>query len=191
MEDPKLIESLKALYQSLREQTLSKWNRDLPFDELMFDRWERASALGFGEKSSVYHNSYVFGNVKVGANTWVGPFTLLDGTGGLSIGDYCSISAGVHIYSHNTVKWAVSGGKMPYEHAEVVIEDCCFIGPQSIVSAGVRIGKHSVVAANSFVNKDLPPFSIAAGNPAIIIGEVILDENSQVSFSYFNKEHKD
>lgn len=179
---------LKSLYKELRKEKVRLWKRDLPFDELLFDRWERAEFLGFGEKASIYHNSYVFGDVKVGSNTWIGPFTLLDGSGGLTIGDFCSISAGVHIYSHNTVKWALTGGKAPYDHAEVTIEDFCFIGPQSIISAGVRIGKHSVIAANSFVSSPVEPFSIAAGNPATKIGEVIISGNNQVSFNYFKKQ---
>lgn len=182
--------NLNNLYEQLREEKMEMWKRDLPFDELLFDRWERAKFLGFGNNTSVYHNCYVFGDVKVGANTWIGPFTILDGTGGLSIGDNCSISAGVHIYSHNTVKWAVSGGKMSYEYSKVTIEDCCFIGPQSIISAGVNIGKHTVIAANSFVNCNIPEFSIVAGNPATIIGKVILDEKGNVEFSYFNKGTK-
>ena len=48
--------------------------------------------------------------VTVGAGTWIGPNTLLDGTGGLSIGASCSISAGVQIYTHDSVMWALSGG---------------------------------------------------------------------------------
>lgn len=46
-----------------------RFNRDLPFEELLFDRWERARALGFGDKTSVYQQSYVFGDVKVGEST--------------------------------------------------------------------------------------------------------------------------
>ncbi len=43
-----------------------RWKRDLPLDELIFDRWERASSLGFGEATSVYHQSYVYGDVSMG-----------------------------------------------------------------------------------------------------------------------------
>ena len=187
MKDSELIQGLNKLYEHLREEKMELWKRDLPFDELMFDRWERAKFLGFGEKTSMYHNSYVFGDVKVGGNTWIGPFTVLDGSGGIMIGDFCSISSGVHIYSHNTVKWAVSLGKMPYEYLPVTIGDGCFIGPQSIIAAGVNIGKQSIVAANCYVNSNIPEFSIVAGNPASIIGKVEVDKKGAVSFSYFKK----
>ena len=105
-----LLDALRALYEQLRADMRERWRRDLPLEELLFDRWERARSLGFGEGSSIYHSSYVYGDVRVGSDTWIGPFTLLDGTGGLTIGDNCSISTGVQIYSHDTVKWAVSGG---------------------------------------------------------------------------------
>ncbi len=107
-------DQLLALYAHLRAETHARWDRDLPFDELLFDRWERARSLGFGEGASIYHSALVYGDVVVGPSTWIGPFTLLDGSGGLRIGRNCSISAGVHIYSHDTVKWALSGGALAY-----------------------------------------------------------------------------
>lgn len=156
------------------------WQRDLPFEEMLFDRWKRAKSLDFGEGSSIYYNSYVYGDVKVGKNTWIGPYTLLDGSGGLEIGNYCSISAGVHIYSHDTVKWALSGGKAEYEHARVKIGNCCYIGPQTIISKGVKIGNHCLIGANSLVNTDLESYSIAGGSPCKIIGKVRINERGAV-----------
>ncbi|MGQ9581832.1 MAG: acyltransferase [Armatimonadota bacterium] len=152
-----------------------RWKRDLPFDEILFDRWERAKSLGFGEGSSIYHNSYVYGDVRVGKNTWIGPYTLLDGSGGLTIGDYCSISAGVHIYTHDTVKWAVSGGKAEYERAPVKIGNCCYIGSQTVITKGVTIGDHCVIGACSFVDRDIPPFTVAFGRPCRPVGRVEVD----------------
>ena len=108
-----LQHELRQMYDELRTEMRNRWSRDVPFEELLFDRWERARSLGFGEGASIYHNSYVFGEVRVGQNTWIGPFTMFDGSGGLSIGEGCSISTGVQIYSHDTVRWAVSGGKLP------------------------------------------------------------------------------
>ena len=185
MNDEELVEiqrQFKKLYNLLRNQMRQKWNRDLPLEELLFDRWERAQFLGFGEGTNIYHNSYVYGDVMVGKNTWIGPFTLLDGSGGLEIGNYCSISSGVHIYTHDSVKWAVSGGKAEYERAPVKIEDCCYIGSQTVIAKGVTIGKHSVIGACAFVNKSIPPFSIAVGIPCRVIGRVDID-NGNVKYS--------
>lgn len=113
--DLSLLEEFKNLYELLRNEMRRRWNRDLPLEELLFDRWERARLLGFGEGTSIYHNSYVYRDVEVGKQTWIGPFTLFDGGGGLVIGDYCSISSGVQIYTHDTVKWAVSSGQAEWE----------------------------------------------------------------------------
>jgi acetyltransferase-like isoleucine patch superfamily enzyme len=180
MSTAELRDSILALYEQLRGETRERWNRDLPLSELLFDRWERARSLGFGEGTSIYHESYVYGDVTVGSNTWIGPYTLLDGTGGLEIGDYCSISTGVQIYTHDTVKWAVSGGKAEYEHGPVKIGNCCYIGSQAVVSKGLTIGDNSVVGACSFVNRSLPANTIAVGIPCRPIGRVEIDDSGRV-----------
>lgn len=54
----------------------------------------------------------------------------------------------------------------------VVIEDNCFIGARSIILKGVTIGKGSVIGAGSVVTKNVPPHTIACGNPAKVIKEI-------------------
>lgn len=153
----------------LREQ----YQRSLPFGDAMFDRWERATALGFAEGASIYDSALVYGDVTVGANTWVGPNTLLDGSGGgLRIGDYCSISAGVQIYTHDTVMWALSGGREKRRTGAVSIGGNTYIGSQSIIALSVSIGRQCVVAANSFVNESVADRTIVGGTPARPIGRV-------------------
>ena len=166
VEMTKKIETLKKLYQVLRRDMQNKFQRDLPLAELLFDRWERAETLGFGKGTSIYHSSYVYGEVIVGENTWIGPFTLLDGTGCLKIGSFCSISAGVQIYTHDSVNWATTGGKASYEHAPVRIGNRCYIGPNTVISKGVSIGDESIIGASSLVLSDIPPKSKAWGCPA-------------------------
>lgn len=157
---------LKRFFFFRRDLVKRKFKRSLPLNELFTNRWERAQYLGFGEKSSIYDSSVVFGEISVGKNTWIGPFTILDGSGGLEIGDNCSISAGVQIYSHDSVKWAVSGGKEPYEYSPTNVGDNCYIGPNVIIVRGVIIGDNCIIGANSFVNKSFPAGSKIAGNPA-------------------------
>jgi acetyltransferase-like isoleucine patch superfamily enzyme len=153
---------------SVRQQ----WNRSLPFADYVVDRWQKAADLGFGEGSSIYDSSLVLGDVNVGKHTWIGPFTVLDGSGGLEIGDYCSISAGVQIYTHDTVKWSISGGIIQAERESVKIGSRCYIGPNVVISKGIYIGDGCVIGANSFVNCDIPENHKAWGAPARIIGDV-------------------
>ncbi|HZE73322.1 MAG TPA: acyltransferase [Pyrinomonadaceae bacterium] len=182
-ESEDLLVSLRSTYERLRSEMKENWQRDLPLSELLFDRWERAKHLGFGEGTSIYHNSYVYGDVRIGHHTWVGPYTLLDGSGGLAIGDFCSISSGVQIYTHDTVKWALSGGKAEYERASVTIGSCSYIGSQTVIAKGVDIGEHCVIGACSFVNRSVPAFSIAVGAPARVIGRVEIN-GEQVRLIY-------
>jgi acetyltransferase-like isoleucine patch superfamily enzyme len=167
-----LFKLLHNLHFFLRKEMQVRWNRTLPFCEEVFDRWEKARYLGFGEGTSIYDSSHVFGEVKVGENTWIGPFTVLDGTGGLEIGSFCSISTGVQIYTHDSVQWAVSGGKTPYDYAPVTIGNRCYIGPNTVISKGVKIGDGSVIGANSLVLADIPPGTKAGGCPAKIMASV-------------------
>lgn len=179
-----MLDELRDLYDSLRGEMRGKWHRDLPLEELLFDRWDRARTLGFGAGSSIYHNTYVYGKVKVGMKTWVGPLVLLDGSGGLEIGDYCSISAGVQIYTHDSVKWALSGGKVKYEQAPVKIGNCCHIGASSVIARGVTIGEHSVVSAQSFVRNSVAPYSIVSGAPARKVGTVVITKDGEVQYEF-------
>ena len=170
-----LLEEIRRLYRRLRDETADRWDRDLPLEELLFDRWERARELGFGEGTSVYHNSYIMWDVRVGRHTWIGPMVMLDGRGGIEIGDHCSIASGVHIYSHDTMRRALSGGKADPETAPVRIGDCTYIGAKSVILKGVTIGSHSVVGAASLVNRDIPDRTAAWGSPAKIRGRVEID----------------
>ena len=173
-----LLRQLQGLQADLRSQLTKEWNRSLPFGDLIGDRWERARYLGFGEGASIYDSGVVLGPVVVGERTWIGPACILDGSEGLSIGSTCSISAGCQIYSHDSVGWAVTGGAAPYRKSSTIIGNCVYLGPGTVVSAGVRIGDHSVVGALSFVKDDIPPYSFAAGAPARVIGRVRIRDDS-------------
>jgi acetyltransferase-like isoleucine patch superfamily enzyme len=177
-------DELRELNERLDRDVRERWNRSLPLQELLSDRWQRARALGFGENASIYAASYVYGDVEVGARTWIGPFTLLDGSGGLRIGENCSISAGVQIYTHDSVAWALTGGVAEYEHASVSIGDCCHVGAHAIIVKGVTIGDHCVIGAGSFVNRDVAGFTIVAGTPCRPIGRVrVIDGDVSLEFS--------
>ena len=175
---------LNRLNVFLESKYLESLNRSLPFADHLNDRWERAKRLGFGEGTSIYDSSYVIGEVKVGKNCWIGMNTLLDGSGNLVIGDCCTISAGVHIYTHDNLKATLSSNRLPIEREAVIIGNNCYIAPHSILAKGVQLGKSVVIAAHSFVNKSFPDFAIVAGIPAKQIGEVELND-TEIFFKYY------
>ena len=160
-----LYKDMVRLWKVLQKKTNDQWRRTLPFGDYFVDRREKARLLGFGEGASIYDSALVIGDVKVGQQTWIGPHTVLDGAGGLEIGDWCSISAGCQIYSHDTVAWALSAGEVGPEHESTRIGSRCYLGPNTVVAKGVTIGDGCVIGANSLVIHDLPSGSKAFGNP--------------------------
>jgi acetyltransferase-like isoleucine patch superfamily enzyme len=154
----------KRFLRSARRRLRARFDRTLPFGDYVSDRWEKAAYLGFGAGSSIYDSALVFGRVEAGSNVWVGPYTILDGSGGLlSIGDNCHVSAGVQIYTHDTVDIVV--GKGEKRAAAVSIGNNCYIGPNAVLSMGITIGDNVVIGANSFVNRDVASGSRGFGSP--------------------------
>ena len=176
-------EKVLHMHKELDDAFISQFNRSLPFSETLLDRWDRAKKLGFGDNSSIYDSAFVFGAVRVGSNVWIGPNTIIDGSGGLTIGDFCTISVGVHIYSHDNVKQTLTSGKHPIEKAPVEIGSNVYIAPNAIITKGVNIGNFSIIGAQSFVNKDVPECSIVMGQPAKIVGTIRF-ENGTPIFAY-------
>jgi acetyltransferase-like isoleucine patch superfamily enzyme len=175
MTDADALRQLRDAWLAARDAAERQWNRTLPFAEYVVDRWEKARLLGFGEGASIYDSAVVLGTVSVGAQTWIGPWVMLDGSGGLSIGSYCSISAGVQIYSHDSVKWATSGGHADIERAPTRIGNNCYIGPNVIIAKGVSVGDGCIIGANSVVLRDVPSGVKAFGNPCRPIGVMSTD----------------
>jgi acetyltransferase-like isoleucine patch superfamily enzyme len=170
-----LLDQLKQFWLRRRREVNARFARTLPLGDYVVDRWEKARELGFGEGSSIYDSSLVFGEPRVGKNVWIGPFTVIDGSGGLSIGDGCNISAGVHLYSHSTARRCVAAGA--YEQIEqepTTIGRHVFIGPNSVINMGITIGDHAVVGAGAVVTKDVPAYAVVAGVPARPVARVEL-----------------
>ena len=120
-----------------------------------------------------YHPlAWFVGDPVIGEGTWIGPFALIDGSGGLSIGRACDISAGVHIYTHSSARRCVSDRQVPIERAQVRIGECTFLGANAVVLMGTTIGSHCIVGAGAVVTSDIPDNSVAVGVPARVVGSV-------------------
>lgn len=95
----------------------------------------------------------------------------------IEIGERVMLGANVTITDtdFHSIDWEKRWTANDIEHANkapVIIEDDVFVGMNSSILKNVRIGEKSVIGAHSVVTKNIPPYSIAVGNPARIIGNV-------------------
>jgi acetyltransferase-like isoleucine patch superfamily enzyme len=173
-------DALREWWRHAQAQVRTEFDRSVPLADYVVDRWERARTYGFGEATSVYDSCLVLGDVVVGEHTWIGPYTVLDGSGGLTIGSSCAVSAGVHLYSHDTVLRTITGGEAPIAYGRTAIGDRVFLGPHTVVQRGVTIGDGTVIGANSFVSTDIPEGVLAYGSPCRVRGDAprwVADQN--------------
>ena len=122
-------------------------------------------------------HAWIVGNPEIGEGTWIGAFTVIDGSGGLRIGRRCDIASGAQIYTHSTVRRCVSGGSYAsVDRAPVTIGDHVFIGPGALVMMGVSIGDRAVISGGAVVVDDVPPLTVVGGVPAKPIGHVEMND---------------
>lgn len=185
MTDKPLEQEFLAFLEKRRQEMKEKYDRVLPTGELLFNRYDKAEYLGAGDGTSVYDTSVIMGDVRLGRHVWVGPYTLLEGVHApVTIGNFVSVNSGVQIYSHDSTKYYVSGGRVPFKEGPVTVGDYTVIGSMSMISCGVTIGSHCVIGANSLVTRDIPDGHIAGGTPARLIGRVEW-QDGDVRFRYF------
>ena len=87
----------------------------------------------------------------------------------IEIGNDVTLAPRVHILAHDASTFNHVGYS---KIGKVKIEDNVFIGANSTILAGVIIGENAIIGAGSVVTKDIPENSIAAGNPAKVIGNI-------------------
>lgn len=89
---------------------------------------------------------------------------------GVIIGANVMIAPNVVIVAFNHVfeRLAIPMSKQGKDEGQIVIGDDVWIAANCTIGKGVTIGDGSIIAANSFVNKDIPPNSVAGGVPAVV-----------------------
>lgn len=128
--------------------------------------------------------------IRIANNVFIGNGVVIDCVKSVEIGDDVLIAYGSmladsdnHSVSYSTRKkdladWK-SGGRHDWSTTvskPIVISRGVWIGAKTIVLKGVIIGEGAVIGAGSVVTRDIPPYTIAAGNPARIIREIPADE---------------
>ena len=138
---------------------------------------ERGGVVTIGDDCEVRHHAVLEttgrynGTIEIGNHCVVGIGNWMQGSGRISIGNdviigpYVNIVSTNHMYEDSSIPVA----QQPLQTGEVVIEDDVWIGAHCTIATNVRIGAHSIIGANSFVNKDVPPYSVVAGSPAKLI----------------------
>lgn len=96
----------------------------------------------------------------------VGP--TVSSNGRVTIGDYAFIS--YHVVIADSPHAAPPGCRGDVPAADVVIGDNVWIGVRAVVCGGVTIGEGAVIGAATFVDFDVPPYAIVAGNPSRLVG---------------------
>jgi acetyltransferase-like isoleucine patch superfamily enzyme len=161
------------------------------------------SSIRLGENveidpSSSFNNVYFEANVRIakrcsifggpdniliiGANSYIGMNSILNGYKAiLQIGSFVSIAQSVNIMVDSGPNASPELQKIfPIHVGPVKIGDHCWIGADSIIMPDVILGDFCVVAANSFVNRSFPPYSIIGGNPARLIRTFTKEEVKKI-----------
>lgn len=140
--------------------------------------------LVIGKSVKIEKEGFILGDyVYIGQYSYIGPKT--------KIGNFCMLSDNVNIigHDHNFSKAGIPillAGR-PENEPETVIEDDVLIGHAVTIIRGVKIGEGSIVGANSVVTKDIPPYSIFAGNPAKFIRFRFTEEEQKIHKNFLEK----
>ncbi|MBK9729736.1 MAG: acyltransferase [Chitinophagaceae bacterium] len=118
-------------------------------------------------------------NLVLGNHVFIGHYNMIDASNDLVIEEGCQVTNFVSILTHSShqsirlygSEYAKHSEHIGYIKGKVVIGKYSFIGPHSVIMPGTTIGKGSSVSAFSYVKGNFPPFSILAGNPAIVVGD--------------------
>ena len=118
----------------------------------------------------------------LGDHVAIGPFTFVEASGGVAVGEGVRIASHVAIVTHAPHRamrllgpafstWPTSAQRPGWIAGPVRIEAYSFVGPHSLIEANTRIGRGSLVCAGSFVRGEYPDFAILEGRPARVVGD--------------------
>jgi acetyltransferase-like isoleucine patch superfamily enzyme len=186
---PNYIKGLieQAAHDEIRESAIFEKNVRTSLKTEIFNHYGDRSAIKVGENSVINGELLTFGfggNIFIGKDCFIGENSRIWSGERVTIGNEVLISHNVNILdtdSHELdhIKRAESYKRMlleghPKSKGEVSttpvnIEDNVWINMNCVILKGVTIGKGSIVGASSVVTKNVPPFTMVAGNPAKVI----------------------
>jgi acetyltransferase-like isoleucine patch superfamily enzyme len=120
------------------------------------------------------------GDVIIGNETRIGMGNVVIGP--VTIGNFVILAQNIVMsglnHSYEDVNLPID--KQKVTTSPITVEDECWIGANAVLTAGVTVGKHSVIAAGAVVTKNIPPYSVAVGNPARVIKQYDFNQKQWV-----------
>ena len=127
------------------------------------------------------------GKIKIGNYSFIGNGTRIWSSKKITIGNRVLISHNVNIHDNNShplnpierhihYKDIMLKGlnlELPLNEKEIIIDDDVWIGFNSTILKGVKIGKGAIIGSNTVVTKDVPEYSVCIGSPCKIINQII------------------
>ena len=162
-------------FQELTEHVVSSGPSGRLFSTMRYRHYRKRMVPGSGPFGSLTGLSISCPkNVFIGKHVSINRFVTISACHGgeIRIGDNCLIGPYVLIRSadHRFEDPAVPIRTQGHNPGPISIGDDCWIAGHVTITRGVTIGKGCVIGANSVVTRDIPEYSVAAGNPARVIG---------------------
>ncbi|MBE7058176.1 MAG: CatB-related O-acetyltransferase [Ruminococcaceae bacterium] len=181
-------------YRTQKSKKSYKKNAQLGENIIFCETGRCTNGSGIRERIKIESNSFVMGSMQISSNGsieigdhfYLGRNSLIGSEKSIKIGRCVIISNDVRIYDNNNHPTSpkarenmslngFSNDNWAWHHSDsvpVVIEDNVWIGQFCTILKGVTIGKGSIVATRAVVTKDVPPYSIVAGNPAKVVKQI-------------------
>jgi len=160
-------------------ELLQRWMRALAEPRMLYG-WRRADGTWLAHtRISNATRIECPDLLDIADHVYVGPFNLIDASGGLTLGEGVQVTTHCALLTHSSHRAlrlagrAYFGAAHPagFERAATTIGAYTFIGAHSVVAPGSRIGRGVLVRAFSYVSGEVPDFAIVAGQPARVIGD--------------------
>jgi acetyltransferase-like isoleucine patch superfamily enzyme len=179
MDQNRLINSL--MYRLSKFSIINKYfNKNISIDKTGIINKDAKIESRYGGTIKIGHHTIIHdyvlvltygGSITIGSCCDINPYTIIYGHGGVKIGNnvliagHCMIIPNSHRYDDISKPISQQGNTSK----GIIIEDDVWIGHACSILDGVTVGKGSIVAAGSVVNKDVKPYSIVGGVPAVFI----------------------